>query len=67
MSQRGIKRTHARICRKPEVLSRVGVSDTTLWRMEQNGQFPKRRTIGAGIAGWLSTEVDEWFSKLEEK
>ena len=55
----------ARIIRKPEVLARVGVSDTTLWRMEQNGQFPKRRTIGAGIAGWLSTEVDAWFQELE--
>ena len=56
-----------RICRKPEVLGRVGVSDVTLWRMEKNWLFPKRRTIGTGIAGWLSTEVDDWFDKLEEK
>lgn len=57
---------HVRFCRKPEVLARVGVSDSTLWRMERDGKFPKRRTIGAGVAGWLSNEIDDWFAKLEE-
>ena len=56
-----------RFCRKPEVLARVGVSDSTLWRMERDGKFPKRRTIGAGVAGWISTEVDQWFETLEAK
>jgi prophage regulatory protein len=62
-----MEKTTKRIIRKPEMLARVGVSDTTLWRMERDGKFPKRRTIGAGIAGWISTEVDEWFEKLQEK
>jgi predicted DNA-binding transcriptional regulator AlpA len=34
--------------------------------MERDGKFPKRRTIGAGIAGWLSNEIDDWFEKLQE-
>ena len=62
-----MEKTKKRIIRKPEMLARVGVSDTTLWRMERDGNFPKRRTIGAGVAGWISTEVDQWFETLEEK
>jgi prophage regulatory protein len=62
-----MEKTTKRIIRKPEMLARVGVSDTTLWRMERDGKFPKRRTIGAGVAGWISTEVDHWFETLEEK
>ena len=49
-----MEKTTKRIIRKPEMLARVGVSDTTLWRMERDGNFPKRRTIGAGVAGWIS-------------
>jgi prophage regulatory protein len=49
-----------RFLRKPEVLERTGVSDTTLWRWEQKGLFPKRVPLGPNIAGWWSPEVDAW-------
>ena len=61
-----MNQNNVRFCRKPEILARVGVSDSTLWRMERDGKFPKRRTIGSGVAGWLSNEIDAWFEKLEE-
>lgn len=49
-----------RILRTPEVLERVGVARTTLWRLERSGQFPARRRIAGGLTGWLASEVDAW-------
>lgn len=53
-----------RILRKPEVLAIVNVSPTTLWRMEKVGRFPKRISLGPNSAGWLNSEVEQWFANL---
>lgn len=55
------KKADRRIIRKPELLSRVTLSDCSIWRMEKLGQFPKRIQIGACSVGWFSDEVDAWF------
>ena len=53
-----------RILRRPEILARVNVSPTTLWRMEKAGRFPKRISLGPNSAGWLESEVNDWFANL---
>lgn len=53
-----------RILRQVEVLERVGVGRTTLWRMEREGRFPRRRQLSGNTVGWLSHEVDAWFENL---
>ena len=50
-----------RFLRSPEVLERVRLGRTTVWRMERDGDFPPRRKIGDGAVGWLESEVDEWI------
>ena len=50
-----------RILRQPAVQERTGLGRTTVWRMERDGRFPRRRQIGGGIVGWLASEVDEWI------
>lgn len=52
-----------RIIREPELLKRIGVSSTTLWRWEKNGLFPKRIPLGPNCKGWLESEINEWFDK----
>ena len=52
-----------RVIRKPELFSRVGLSDATIWRMEKAGKFPKRITLGGNSVGWLDHEISEWFQK----
>jgi prophage regulatory protein len=52
-----------RIIRKPEVIATVGLSDPTIWRMEQKGEFPKRLQVGANSVGWLSTEIYGWMAE----
>ena len=52
----------ARIIRKPELLTMVGLSDATVWRMERAGKFPRRVQLGGNSVGWLDSEVENWFS-----
>lgn len=49
-----------RILRKQEILSLTGLSDVTLWRMEQANEFPKRVQLGKKSVGWLETEYNDW-------
>lgn len=43
-----------------EVLSMTALSRTTIWRLEQKGQFPARVSLCAGRVGWRLSEVSEW-------
>lgn len=58
-----VKKDFQRIIRKPELLGIVGVSDTTIWRMEKKGLFPKRIRLGGNSTGWLATEINAWLEK----
>jgi prophage regulatory protein len=51
-----------KILRKPEVLSTVGLSYTTVWRLERAGHFPRRRQLGGRAVGWLENEIREWIA-----
>lgn len=50
-----------RILRAREVVSRTGLSRTSIWRMERRGEFPARRRLHGGRVGWLETEVEQWI------
>ena len=47
-----------------EVLARVPLSRTTLWRLERVGLFPARLKISLNRVGWVEADVDAW---LEER
>jgi prophage regulatory protein len=51
-----------RILRQPEVEGRVGLSRTTIWRLERSGDFPPRRRVLSNTIGWLESEVDAWIA-----
>jgi prophage regulatory protein len=50
-----------RILRTRDVIERTKRGRTSIWRMERDGEFPRRRQIGGGIVGWIESEVDEWI------
>lgn len=53
-----------RIIRKPELFSKIGLSDATIWRMEKLGKFPKRINLGGKKSvGWFKDEVENWLEK----
>ena len=55
-----------RMLRLPEVVERTGLSQTTIWRREREGSFPRRRRLGSNLVGWRSDEVAQWIDALPE-
>lgn len=55
-----------RLLRRREVTARTGLSSTTLWRLENLGQFPKRRQLSERLVGWLETDIDAWIESRQE-
>ena len=50
-----------RIVREPECRRLTGLSRTTRWRLEREGQFPRRRQISPNAVGWLASDVQSWI------
>jgi prophage regulatory protein len=51
-----------RVIRLPELMERVAVSRTTVYRWEAEGKLPRRIALGPNSVGWLAEEVDAWIS-----
>lgn len=51
-----------RIIRMKEVVKKVGLSRTTLWRMEKDGLFVSRVRLSVNAVGYLSDQIDAWMA-----
>ena len=51
-----------KIVRKKELCGHVGLSYSTIYRLERAGRFPRRRRLGDNAVGWLLSEVAEWMA-----
>lgn len=60
------KVTH-KIIRLKTVIDLTGLSESTLWRREQEGLFPMRRYLGGRAVGWFLDEVIDWVESTERK
>lgn len=56
-----------RVIRKEELMSRIGLSDSTIWRLEKAGRFPRRIQLGGNSVGWLESEVCRWLQRKSEE
>lgn len=56
-----------RLLRFAAVQAKVGLSRTTLWRLERENLFPKRRRVGKNSVAWLESEIDEWIASRCEQ
>ena len=50
-----------RILRFAEVSQRIGLSRSSVWRMERKGEFPRHRRLSSNSVGWLETEIEAWL------
>ena len=50
----------------PEVDARVPYSRAQLYRLEDQGEFPKRKRIGANRIAWVRDEVERWLADRME-
>lgn len=58
--------THTRLLRKPAVLERLGLSGTTIWRLERAGQFPKSIRLSPGAVAWKERDIEDWIAARAE-
>ena len=52
--------TH-QIIRLPKVMSRTGLSRSTIYLRISQGNFPKPVNLGARAVGWIEEEIQEWL------
>ena len=50
----------------PEVDARVPYSRAHLYRLEDQGVFPKRKRIGANRVAWVRAEIERWLAERME-
>ena len=50
-----------RILRLPEVITRTGLSRSTIYLRVADGSFPKPVSLGTRSVGWVETELDAWL------
>jgi predicted DNA-binding transcriptional regulator AlpA len=52
-----------KILRIEDVTKMVGLSRSTIWRMEIKGTFPARVALGTRSVGWRNIQIEEWIAK----
>ncbi len=57
----------ARLIRCPEVLARLGVSKTHLYRLIGSGEFPRPIPLGRQVVAWLDSDVESWIEQQRAK
>ena len=50
-----------RILRRPEVLARLGIAQSTLYQWMAEGTFPRPVALGAKLVGWPESAVSAWI------
>lgn len=50
-----------RAIRRPELRQIIPLADTTIYEMEQRGEFPKRFFLTPRCVVWDLTEVEQWL------
>ncbi len=47
-----------------QVVDLVGLSRTTIWRLERAGQFPRRLQVSTKAVRWNQAEIVDWIESL---
>jgi prophage regulatory protein len=55
------------ILRRPEVLARTGLSNTSVHRGIRAGTFPRPVTLGRRAVGWRESDIIKWIESLATK
>jgi len=54
-----------RIVRLPEVLEVTKSSKPTIYRMIQEGRFPRQVQISSRSVGWRWSDIENWLANLQ--
>lgn len=53
-----------RLIRLPDVIARVGIKRSMIYRLMSEGRFPRSRSLGPKCAVWVESEVDDWVKAV---
>ncbi|MGE5384959.1 MAG: helix-turn-helix transcriptional regulator [Betaproteobacteria bacterium] len=56
-----------RALRKPAVLERTGLSNSSLYRLIQQGKFPAPYKLSERLSAWNEAEIDDWLAAKFER
>jgi len=54
----------SQILRIQRVIKVTGLSRSSIYRLEREGDFPSRRRLGPNSVGWIEDEVVAWMRAL---
>jgi len=55
-----------RLLRLEEVKERVGIGRSQIYKLMQDGRFPRCIKVGGRASAWVAAEVDDWITKCIE-
>jgi len=55
-----------RYYRRPIVENMLGLSRSTIYRMMNDGEFPRPVVLGRRAVGWRAADVETWIKQREE-
>ena len=53
-----------RLIRLPDVIARVGIKRSMIYRLMGQGRFPRSRSLGPKCAVWVESEIDDWIKSV---
>jgi prophage regulatory protein len=56
-----------RLIRLPDVIARVGIKRSMIYRLMSEGRFPKSRSLGPKCAVWVESEIDDWAKAVADQ
>lgn len=51
----------SRILRMREVIQRIGLSRSTIYKLMENNEFPRPMKLGSQAIGWRDTDIEAWI------
>ena len=52
-----------RLIRRAEVMERVGLSKSSIYKRMTAKQFPKPVSIGGGRVAWVESDINNWIDQ----
>ena len=53
---------NTRILRMREVMQRIGLSRSTIYKLMENDDFPRPMKLGSQAIGWRDADIEAWIA-----
>ena len=61
-----MENTPNRVLRLPEVVTKLGIGRTSIYKWMNQGLFPQSIHLGPRSVGWLESDIDNWLKQKTE-